>query len=113
MNFTFAVQDKDGKPANDLQPYMEMAGHAEFVSDDVSVFEQSRAKGCRLSWSRRVVDSLPLVATCGYYLSLVFLVPGFRDGAWLCDGLRPRRIMGRGGVRRATVLKPARAKVEA
>jgi hypothetical protein len=27
MNFTFAVQDKDGKPANDLQPYMEMAGH--------------------------------------------------------------------------------------
>jgi hypothetical protein len=54
-----------------------------------------------------VVDTLPLVATCGYYLSLVFLVLGFRDGAWLCDGLRSRRIMGRGGVRRATVLKPA------
>src|SRR6266478_3049771 len=72
-----------------------------------------RTKGCRLSWSRPVVDTLRLVATCGYYLSLVFLVLGFRDGAWLSDGLRSRRIMGRGGVRRATVLKPARAKVEA
>jgi hypothetical protein len=27
MNFTFGVQGKDGKPANDLEPYMETAGN--------------------------------------------------------------------------------------
>jgi hypothetical protein len=38
MNFRFARQDQDGKPANDLAPRMEMAGLAEFVSNDLSVF---------------------------------------------------------------------------
>jgi len=45
MNFTFAVQDKYGKPANDLEPYMEMVGHAEFVSNDLSVFARVRPAG--------------------------------------------------------------------
>ena len=31
MEFTFAVQDKDGRAAQDMEPYMGMAGHAEFV----------------------------------------------------------------------------------
>jgi hypothetical protein len=39
------VQDKDGKPANDLEPYMELAGHAEFVSNDLSVFPHVRPAG--------------------------------------------------------------------
>src|SRR5258707_154233 len=29
LNFKFAVEDKDGQPAKDLEPYMGMAGHAE------------------------------------------------------------------------------------
>ena len=45
MNFTFAVEDKDGKPANDLEPYMGMAGHAEFVSKDLSVFAHVHPSG--------------------------------------------------------------------
>jgi hypothetical protein len=42
MNFTVAVQDKDGKPANDLEPYM---GHAAFVSNDLSVFAHVHPAG--------------------------------------------------------------------
>lgn len=45
MNFTFAVEDKDGKPAHDLEPYMGMAGHAEFVSKDLSVFAHIHPAG--------------------------------------------------------------------
>jgi hypothetical protein len=45
MNFTFAVEDKDGKPASDLEPYMGMAGHAEFVSKDFGVFAHVHPAG--------------------------------------------------------------------
>jgi hypothetical protein len=43
--FKFSVQDKDGKPAHDLQPYMGMAGHAEFVRSDFSVFAHIHPAG--------------------------------------------------------------------
>jgi hypothetical protein len=36
--FRFKVEDKDGKPVSDLEPYMGMAGHAVFVRSDESVF---------------------------------------------------------------------------
>jgi hypothetical protein len=45
MNFKFAVEDKDGQPAKDLEPYMGMAGHAEFVSTDMSVFAHVHPAG--------------------------------------------------------------------
>jgi len=45
MNFKFAVEDKDGQPAKDLEPYMGMAGHAEFVSSDMSVFAHVHPAG--------------------------------------------------------------------
>lgn len=38
MNFKFSVEDKDGEPATNMEPYMGMAGHAEFVSTDFAVF---------------------------------------------------------------------------
>ena len=41
----FSVQDKDGKPAQDLEPYMGMAGHAEFVRSDLSVFAHVHPAG--------------------------------------------------------------------
>ena len=43
--FKFTVQDKDGKPAQDMEPYMGMAGHAEFVRSDMSVFAHVHPAG--------------------------------------------------------------------
>jgi hypothetical protein len=43
--FRFRVEDKAGKPAQDLEPYMGMAGHAEFVSFDRSVFAHVHPEG--------------------------------------------------------------------
>jgi hypothetical protein len=45
MNFTFTVLDKNGKPAQDVVPYMGMAGHAEFVRSDFSVFAHVHPAG--------------------------------------------------------------------
>jgi len=44
-SFKFTVEDKDGKPATDLEPYMGMAGHAEFVRSDLSVFAHIHPAG--------------------------------------------------------------------
>jgi hypothetical protein len=43
--FRFRVEDKDGKPASDLEPYMGMAGHAVFMSDDGKVFAHVHPEG--------------------------------------------------------------------
>lgn len=43
--FRFRVEDSDGKPAQDLGPYMGMAGHAEFVRSDLSVFAHVHPDG--------------------------------------------------------------------
>ncbi|HEV8495187.1 MAG TPA: hypothetical protein VGR76_23100 [Candidatus Angelobacter sp.] len=43
--FRFRVEDKDGKPATDLEPYMGMAGHAVFLSADGSVFAHVHPAG--------------------------------------------------------------------
>jgi hypothetical protein len=45
MNFTFSVQTKEGKSAQDLEPYMGMAGHAEFVRSDMSAFAHVHPAG--------------------------------------------------------------------
>jgi hypothetical protein len=45
LNFKFLVEDKDGKPAQDVEPYMGMAGHAEFVRSDLSVFAHVHPAG--------------------------------------------------------------------
>ena len=45
LEFIFAVQNKDGRPAQDMQPYMGMAGHAEFVRSDLSVFAHVHPAG--------------------------------------------------------------------
>jgi hypothetical protein len=41
----FEVQDKDGAPANNLEPYMAMAAHAEIVASDLSVFAHIHPSG--------------------------------------------------------------------
>ncbi|MGB2672217.1 MAG: hypothetical protein WAO11_16015 [Candidatus Acidiferrum sp.] len=45
MVFKFLVEGKDGKPAQDMEPYMGMAGHAEFVNSDMSVFAHVHPAG--------------------------------------------------------------------
>jgi hypothetical protein len=45
LEFSFAVQDKNGHPANDMEPYMGIAGHAEFVRSDLSVFAHVHPAG--------------------------------------------------------------------
>jgi len=45
MVFKFQVEDKDGNPAKDLESYMGMSGHAEFVSSDMSVFAHVHPAG--------------------------------------------------------------------
>jgi hypothetical protein len=43
--FRFRVEDQQGRPATDLEPYMGMAGHAEFISFDRSVFAHVHPEG--------------------------------------------------------------------
>ena len=45
LEFIFIVQDKEGEPVQDMQPYMGMAGHAEFVRSDLSVFAHLHPAG--------------------------------------------------------------------
>jgi hypothetical protein len=45
MNFEFSIEDNDGKPAQDMEPYLGMAGHAEFVSTDMRVFAHIHPSG--------------------------------------------------------------------
>jgi hypothetical protein len=43
--FRFRVEDAEHQPVNDLEPYMGMAGHAEFVRSDLSVFAHVHTAG--------------------------------------------------------------------
>jgi len=43
--FRFHVQDGEGKPARDLEPYMGMAAHAEIIRSDGSVFAHVHPDG--------------------------------------------------------------------
>jgi hypothetical protein len=43
--FKFIVEDQNGKPVTDMEPYMGMAGHAEFVRSDMSVFAHVHPAG--------------------------------------------------------------------
>ncbi len=44
-SFRFRVEDRDGRPAQDLELYMGMPGHAEFISSDCSVFAHVHPAG--------------------------------------------------------------------
>jgi hypothetical protein len=45
LDLKFKVLDKDGNPAKDVENYMGMAGHAEIVSSDMSVFAHIHPAG--------------------------------------------------------------------
>jgi hypothetical protein len=44
-SFRFRVEEKDGAPARNLEPYMGMAAHAEIVCSDMSVFAHIHPSG--------------------------------------------------------------------
>ncbi len=43
--FSFEIVGPDGKPVDDLEPYMGMGGHAEFIKDDGTVFAHVHPTG--------------------------------------------------------------------
>ena len=45
ISFRFRVEDQTGNPATDLEPYMGMAGHAEFVRSDLATFAHVHPAG--------------------------------------------------------------------
>jgi hypothetical protein len=45
MSFRFRVEDRDGKPVQDLEPYMGMPAHAAFIRSDLSVFAHVHPAG--------------------------------------------------------------------
>jgi hypothetical protein len=45
MSFRFRIEDRNGRAAKDLEPYMGMAGHAAFVRSDCSVFAHIHPAG--------------------------------------------------------------------
>jgi hypothetical protein len=54
--FRFHVEDPEHKPVQDLEPYMGMAGHAEFVRSDLSVFAHIHPAGSVPMASLMIVD---------------------------------------------------------
>jgi hypothetical protein len=45
MSFHFRIEDRNGRAAEDVEPYMGMAGHAAFVRSDCSVFAHIHPAG--------------------------------------------------------------------
>lgn len=45
LDLKFKIEDKDGNPAKDVEPYMGMAGHAEIVGSDFSTFAHIHPAG--------------------------------------------------------------------
>ena len=64
MVFKFRVEDKDGNPAKDMEPYMGMAGHAEFVSADMSIFAHIHPAGSASMAALELANGAPK-GTCG------------------------------------------------
>jgi len=58
--FRFRVEDPVGKPVTHLEPYMGMAGHAEFIRSDLSVFAHVHPEGSiSMAAEQLAAESLP------------------------------------------------------
>ena len=66
LEFKFSVEDKDGHPAQDMEPYMGMAGHAEIVRSDLRVFAHVHPAGSVSMAALELAQAeLPGAATSG------------------------------------------------
>ncbi len=62
LEFCFQVEDASGQPVKDLEPYMGMAGHAEFVRSDLSVFAHVHPAGSAAMAAVEIAQSSLLAA---------------------------------------------------
>ena len=60
--FAFEITGPDGRAVNDLEPYMGMGGHAEFIKDDGSVFAHVHPTGSVSMASEEVASPAAMVA---------------------------------------------------
>ncbi len=60
--FAFEITGPDGRPVNDLEPYMAMGGHAEFIKEDGSVFAHVHPTGSVSMASEEVASPAAMVA---------------------------------------------------
>jgi hypothetical protein len=65
MSFRFRIEDRNGKAADDLEPYMGMAGHAAFVRSDSSVFAHVHPAGSVSMAALQMAQASILPATRG------------------------------------------------
>lgn len=65
MVFKFRLEDKDGQPAKDMEPYMGMSGHAEFVSSDMSVFAHIHPAGSVSMAALELASAGPVTGVAG------------------------------------------------
>jgi hypothetical protein len=60
--FSFGIVGPDGKPVTDLEPYMGMGGHAEFVKTDGSVFAHVHPSGSVSMASEEIASPAGMMA---------------------------------------------------
>jgi hypothetical protein len=60
--FAFQITGPDGAPVNDLEPYMGMGGHAEFIKEDGSVFAHVHPTGSVSMASVAVASPAAMIA---------------------------------------------------
>jgi hypothetical protein len=60
--FSFEIVGPDGKPLDDLEPYMGMGGHAEFIKEDGSVFAHVHPTGSVAMASEAVASPAAMMA---------------------------------------------------
>src|SRR5262249_6449777 len=63
MSFRFLVEDKSGRPAADLESYMGMPGHAEFVHIDGSVFAHVHPAGSVSMAALEIAQAQPALSS--------------------------------------------------
>jgi len=76
LSFRFRVLAKDGQPARDLEPYMGMAGHAEFVRADCTVFAHVHPAGSVSMAALDLAKSGLLAGPSDAGMSLSMAAPG-------------------------------------
>ena len=85
MILRFEVQDQNGKPAIDVEPYMGMAAHAEIISSDLQVFAHIHPSGsvpmaALMMASTNSSDSMPGMTMSGMNLSGMNMNAGANPG---------------------------------
>ena len=92
MILRFEVQDQNGKPATDVEPYMGMAAHAEIVSSDLQVFAHIHPSGSVPMAALMMVSSNSSDSMAGMNMSDMNMNPGANAAANLAGTLDPLRV---------------------